>query len=57
MFKGRGGYRRFKVFLESKGMLETWYEFENQREERAMREWCRENEVEIVEASREDASK
>ncbi len=49
MFKRRGAYRRFKDFLESRGLLENWYEFENQREEMAMRHWCAENEIEISE--------
>ncbi len=49
IFGRRGAYRRFKDFLESKGLLERWYDFENQREELAMREWCRENEIEFSE--------
>jgi hypothetical protein len=47
MFRGPGGYRHFKALLETKGLLETWYEFENQREQEALREWCQENEVEL----------
>ena len=47
MFKKRGAYGRFKHFLESKGLLQSWYDFENQQEEKALREWCKVNEIEI----------
>ena len=45
----RGAYKLFKDFLESKGLLERWYDFENQREELAVRQWCLENEIEFPE--------
>ena len=47
MFRKRGAYSRYKRFLESRGMLDTWYEFENQREEQALRQWCKENGIEL----------
>jgi len=43
MFRRKGAYSRFKGFLESKEMLETWYRFENEREQQALRHWCEEN--------------
>jgi hypothetical protein len=45
IFSRRGAYRRFKDLLEDRDLLQSWYDFENQREEEALREWCRENEV------------
>lgn len=36
-------YRRFKELLGRKEMLQSWYDFENQREHEALQEWCREN--------------
>ena len=45
MFRGRGAYSRFKEFLESRGLLEAWYRFENEREETTLRAWCEENRV------------
>jgi nicotinamide-nucleotide amidase len=42
-FRRKGAYRRFKQLLESRGMLERWYEFENSATERALLEWCQEN--------------
>ncbi len=47
MFRKRGAYSRYKRFLESRGMLDTWYEFENEREEHALRQWCKENGIEL----------
>jgi len=47
IFRKRGAYGRFKDFLESKGLLKRWYDFESQREEQALRQWCEENEVEL----------
>jgi hypothetical protein len=47
MFRRPGGYKHFKTLLETKGLLETWYEFENRRQQAALKEWCEENEVEL----------
>ena len=47
IFRRRGAYGRLKDFLESKGLLDSWHDFENQREEQALRQWCEENEVEL----------
>lgn len=43
MFRQKGAYSRFKEFLESRGMLEAWYRFENEREETTLRAWCAKN--------------
>ncbi len=47
-FQRRGAYRRFRDFLESRGMLERWYEFENHATEQALRTWCEENGIRLV---------
>jgi ribosomal protein S18 acetylase RimI-like enzyme len=47
IFRKRGAYRRFKDFLESKGLLDRWYDFENQRQEMALRRWIQENNIEL----------
>ncbi|MGA2225499.1 MAG: UPF0158 family protein [Syntrophobacteraceae bacterium] len=47
IFRRRGAYGRFKDFLERRGLLQRWYDFETQREEEALRDWCRENEIEL----------
>ena len=47
IFRRKGAYSRYKDLLESKGALEDWYKFENERQELALKEWCRENNIEI----------
>jgi len=47
MFRRRGAYAAFKDLLGFKGLLQRWYDFEHEREERALRQWCDENELEI----------
>jgi hypothetical protein len=47
MFRRRGGYAAFKDLLGFKGLLQRWYDFGHEREERALRQWCDENELEI----------
>ena len=46
-FSKAGAYARFKNLLEHKGLLQDWYEFENTAEERAVKEWCKENGIGI----------
>ncbi len=41
IFRSRGAYSRFKSFLESKGMLEKWYEYEDLKTKTALRNWCK----------------
>jgi hypothetical protein len=47
IFRRRGAYGRFKDFLESKGLLQNWYDFEKRRQEQALRDWCKEEGIEI----------
>ena len=47
IFKKRGAYGNYKNLLESRGLLQAWYDFENQQEEWALRQWCTENGIEI----------
>jgi hypothetical protein len=47
IFRKRGAYGRFKSFLESRDLLQPWFDFENQREEQALRQWCKENGIEL----------
>ena len=45
IFRRRGAYGRFKDFLDAKGMLQRWYDFEAAATERAL---CQENGVELT---------
>jgi hypothetical protein len=46
-FSGRGAYARFKDLLHRRGSLDQWYDFEAKAEQRALREWCDLNSIEV----------
>jgi hypothetical protein len=48
IFNRKGAYARFKQLLESKGMLDQWYAYEESKQEAALREWCTENGIEVM---------
>ena len=48
-FRHRGAYARFKELLAAEGCLERWYAFEAECTERALRDWCKENQIDVVE--------
>ncbi len=47
IFGKRGAYSRYKDLLDSKGLLQKWYDFEKQKEQVALIQWCQENEINI----------
>lgn len=47
-FRRQGAYVRFKDLLEHEGVLERWYSFEAEAVESALRQWCAENGLELV---------
>jgi hypothetical protein len=47
MFNRKGAYSRYKDFLEQRGMLEQWYEYESKKQEKALREWCDSSSIEL----------
>ena len=49
-FRRRGAYARLKELLASAGCLEAWYAFEAESTERALREWCQANEIQLAES-------
>ena len=49
-FSRRGAYARFKELLDQRGALAEWYAFEAKAEERALREWCALNSIEVSDA-------
>jgi hypothetical protein len=46
-FRRSGAYRRFKDFLEARDLLEDWYAFELRETGKALRAWCRENNIAV----------
>ena len=49
IFSRKGAYWRFKDFLIRVGALEDWYAYEAEAKENALREWCAENRIELIE--------
>jgi len=48
IFSHKGAYSKFKYLLEQKGMLEKWFEFESEAQEKALREWCVDVSLEVT---------
>ena len=48
IFRAPGAYARYKDFLESKDLLQTWYDFENKAQKEALQQWCEDNGVEVA---------
>lgn len=46
-FHKRGAYARFKGLLEHRGILEAWFAFEKEATEKALKQWCEENEIQL----------
>lgn len=47
-FRRRGAYGRFKNFLDGRGRLQAWHDYEKAEWHRAIQAWCRENKLEIA---------
>jgi hypothetical protein len=47
IFRRPGAYGKFKNLLASAGLLQEWYDFENQQEKQALQKWCEDNGIEI----------
>lgn len=56
IFRSKGAYGRFKQLLEDNGVLENWYKFEAEASDKALREWCAANDIQIVEGSAPSAA-
>jgi hypothetical protein len=54
-FRKRGAYGLFKEFLERKGCLEAWYDYEARATELALREWAAEEGLSISAGSDNNA--
>lgn len=47
IFSSRGAYSRYKSFLQQKGLLDAWYQYEDDRQKQALREWCLQENIDI----------
>ena len=48
IFRRRGAYGQFKAILARRGALDRWYDFSAKAEEAALRAWCADNAIELV---------
>jgi hypothetical protein len=48
IFSRRGAYQNFKALLARKEARDRWYEYEAKATEEALRNWCRLNEIELI---------
>jgi hypothetical protein len=48
MFSRRGAYARFNDLLDYRNARQQWYEYRDKAEEEALRTWCKENSIEVV---------
>jgi uncharacterized protein UPF0158 len=48
LFSRRGAYRNFKALLARRNALDRWYQYESEATEKALRDWCRSNEIELT---------
>ena len=48
IFRKWGAYSRYKGLMDSKGVLQKWYDFENQRKQSVLLKWCQENEIDVT---------
>jgi Uncharacterised protein family (UPF0158) len=48
MFSKRHAYRNFRKLLLQRRALDRWYEVESKASKKALRDWCEENSIEIV---------
>jgi hypothetical protein len=49
MFRRKGAYARFKDMLVHRRALDKWHKHEAEMEEKALRQWCVDNSIEISE--------
>lgn len=46
-FNKRGAYANFKALLAKRRAIDRWHAFENEATEEALREWCKDQRIEI----------
>ncbi len=55
-FHHKGAYRHFKDMLDSQGALTRWYKYEAEATERILRDWCADNDIELIGGTRDTAA-
>ncbi len=47
VFSRKGAYRGFKSLLSRNGLLENWFNYEQAEIEAALKQWCKDNAIEL----------
>lgn len=47
IFRKKGAYSKYKSLLDNHDLLDQWHQYQTDAQERAIREWCEENGVEL----------
>lgn len=47
IFRKKGAYSRFSSYLENRNKLQQWYDYRDKAEDKALREWCKENGIQL----------
>ena len=47
-FRRKGAHAKFKGLVVQRGVLDRWYDFQVKARERALRTWCEDNEIAVV---------
>ena len=48
IFNRKGAYPKFKDLLARRGAIDRWHAFENEATDRALRDWCALNQIDLV---------
>jgi hypothetical protein len=56
IFRRKGAYARFKELLDSVGALKRWYNCEADATEKALRDWCTSNDLQLIASSEDPAA-
>jgi hypothetical protein len=48
IFRRKGAYGRFKALLMRRGAVDRWHDFSAKAEEAALRAWCADNAIELL---------
>ncbi|MES0491540.1 MAG: hypothetical protein ABUK01_16210 [Leptospirales bacterium] len=48
-FERKGAYARFKNYLAEKEILDQWFTYEETTQENAVRQWCKQNDIDFEE--------
>jgi len=48
IFSKKGAYRRLRMLLERRRAIDQWYDFQAKATERALRDWCQANSIELA---------